>query len=598
MPRKKKTVRVENATTALCYVRQSYTRDDNDMNSPERQRDNIRIVCEQNGWTPEWYEDAEGHKSGTKVKNRPGWLALKSRLSDPDIVALVANDLSRLHRKGWRIGDLLDFVDEHDVKLILAAPGKQMDFSTPQGRIVAQVGALFDEWYAVDIAQRAKDSVAYRKKKGITIGIPPFGTVRDDNGYLQPSDEGAWLMPDGTFQVGEEDEPPHEKAVWRPYYQATNELLRRYAENKHGQIAIAYWMQEQGWAFRDRYGNPRPFTGDDVRRVCANWAEYGGIVGNKKARDRHPLEIEYSEIDLDHERAVFPVKLLYRVAKVRKERTTKPRNVGVAKTDYRYTLSELVYCAHCEQLAEKHDNPKLRSRLGGWISNNGKSRRYRHKHGVKCGCTNRSVLCDLIESDFKRLLDLLIVKEDELDFLLKLGMMTIENDGRATEIEDIEARKRAEIALCNRKIDAAIHLYGEGRISKEEYLRRVERNEREIVQWESMTTDSQNMALELTVAMEAIAKIATMWDIADQEDRQGMAQNLFTEIIYDLDTQRIVNFKLKPWADRYLTLRGSLYPTDPDGTDNNDNGDENDNSGDMCTNAVRKPVGATQLPTS
>ncbi|GEM_PF-4546051 len=135
MPRKKKPIHSDNANVALCYVRQSYTRDDNDMNSPDRQRANIQLICEQNGWTPEWYEDAEGHKSGTKVKNRPGWLALKKRLSDPDIVALVANDLSRLHRKGWRIGDLLDFVDEHDVKLILAAPGKQMDFSTPQGRI-------------------------------------------------------------------------------------------------------------------------------------------------------------------------------------------------------------------------------------------------------------------------------------------------------------------------------------------------------------------------------------------------------------------------------------------------------------------------------
>ena len=46
---------------------------------------------------------------------------------------------------------------------------------------------------------------------------------------------------------------------------------------------------------------------------------------------------------------------------------------------------------------------------------------------------------------------------------------------------------------------------------------------------------------------------------ADDEDKQGMARNLFTSITYDLDTQRIVDFKLKPWADRFITLRTALY---------------------------------------
>jgi hypothetical protein len=54
----------ENRHVALCYIRQSYTRDANDTNSPQRQRANIQAVCDRYGWTPEWYVDAEGHKSG------------------------------------------------------------------------------------------------------------------------------------------------------------------------------------------------------------------------------------------------------------------------------------------------------------------------------------------------------------------------------------------------------------------------------------------------------------------------------------------------------------------------------------------------------
>ena len=121
-------------TIALCYVRQSVTMSDNDEpeqtdthpdvplskkkrgpdnDSPERQRANIQALCNRKGWIPKWFIDAEGHKSGRQEKNRPGWLALKSHLDDPDVVAIVANDLSRLHRRGWRVGQLIEWIEEH-----------------------------------------------------------------------------------------------------------------------------------------------------------------------------------------------------------------------------------------------------------------------------------------------------------------------------------------------------------------------------------------------------------------------------------------------------------------------------------------------------
>src|SRR3954453_16994393 len=97
-------------TIALCYIRRSWVREKKDLVSPLIQREAIQRVCETHGWIAEWYEDADGHKSGMYENNRPGWLALKARMSDRDVVAIVAYDLSRLHRRGWRIGDLLDFV--------------------------------------------------------------------------------------------------------------------------------------------------------------------------------------------------------------------------------------------------------------------------------------------------------------------------------------------------------------------------------------------------------------------------------------------------------------------------------------------------------
>ncbi len=59
-------------------------------------------------------------------------------------------------------------------RLVLAAPNRQVDTSTPMGRIFIQFAAIFDEYYAEDISQRASDSVRYRKCKGVTIGIHPL----------------------------------------------------------------------------------------------------------------------------------------------------------------------------------------------------------------------------------------------------------------------------------------------------------------------------------------------------------------------------------------------------------------------------------------
>jgi DNA invertase Pin-like site-specific DNA recombinase len=595
MPRKKKSPKLPDRRIALCYIRQSQTRDESDMDSPDRQRENIALVCEQHDWIPEWYEDVEGHKSGTKVKNRPGWLALKARLADPDVAALVANDLSRLHRKGWRVGDLLDFVDEHDVSLVLAAPGKQMDFSTPQGRIIAQLSAIFDEWYAVDISQRSKDSIKHRKRKGITVGLPPFGTVRGDDGYLQPSPEGAWYMPNGTFQAGEPNKAPDRDALWRSYYKAAERVLRLYAQNKHGLDTIAYQMQIDGWAFRDRNGNPTLFDGDDVRRIVANWAEYGGWVGNDRARDRHPHNVDIDAITLDEERAVFPLDLLYRVAEVRRKRTLRrPMNDGVKKSSYPYTLAGITYCAHCEALAKKHGDASLRSRFGGWTSNNGQTKRYRHKNGVKCGCTNRSVVSEVYEADFVRLLQLLTVKTNEIDLMTELGIQAAQGFQNIEDEQDLEAQKRAAIALCRRKIDAAVTLFGDGRITKEEYRRRVDQNEREIAHWEARTTETQRIALELTLCIDAIDKIANLWKVSEDEDRRGMARNLFSYVVYDLDTQRIVDFRLKPWADRFVTLRGALYG----GDDTPPNTTNTIGSAGACKAESPKPVGGINLSTA
>lgn len=568
MSRKTAKLTKHNPTTALCYIRLSWTRDAKDTESPDRQRSNILRVCEQNGWLPEFYEDAEGHKSGTTEKNRPGWLALKSRLADPDIAALVANDLSRLHRKGWRIGDLLDFVDEHEVKLVLAAQGKQIDFSTPLGRLMVQVGALFDEWYAQDIGQRSRDSIQYRKSEGKTIGIPPFGTTRDEKGFLIPTNDGAWLLPDGTFVKGKTgEEPPVESAVWRGFHAAAHRVLELYSSGTIGIDKLAYQMQEEGWSYRNRQGEPIPFESDDIRRIVSNWPEYGGHVSMLRAKERHPHKYPLENYVLNPDRAIFPVDLLYKVGKARYDRTlARTIDDGHFRGIHPYPLLGLVYCHHCDVLAKMAKDPKRRTRLGG--KNKTQDGRYRHKHGVKCGSTNRSIKRDILEADFGRLLELLWVNPEQIEAMTLLNLRALGGKHSMQSKEALEAEKRAAIAKCTRRIDAARHLFEDGDISREEYVRRKEQNEREIAHWNARTTETDRVALELTLCQEAIARVGQMWNSGNDDDKQGLVRSLFEEIVLNLDTQRITSFKLKPWADNFISLRAALYQDDGQGGGN------------------------------
>ncbi|WP_119072048.1 recombinase family protein [Aggregatilinea lenta] len=593
----KKVKKYPKRQVALCYVRLSYTRDDEDKNSPERQRANIEAFLKRKGWIGEWYEDVGGHKSARKEVNRPEWLRLKARLADPDVVALVANDLSRLHRKGWRVGDLVDYLEKQDLALVLAAPGREVDTSTAMGRLFIQFTAIIDEYYAEDISQRAKDSVSYRKARGISIGRPPFGTIRGQDGYLQPSQEGAWLLADGSFAKGTADEPPEDGAIWRHYYEAAERILFLYATGNYGLEKIAYKLNEEAWAYRDRTGEPRSVYRDDVRRVVANWPEYGGIVMDKKAKDRRVYEgFQADEIPFNPERAVFPLDVLRSVARTRQERTIRRSDEGVNKLTHFYPLSAITYCAHCVRRAAAQDDPRLRSALGG--SDTYGKIRYRHKAGVKCGCHNRSVLCEIYEADFERLIKLLTIRPEKLELMTRLAIEFDKANGFFDEERDLEQEKEEAIALSRRRIEAAVVLFGDGMISPEEYRRRVELNEREIAHWQARTTETEKVALELAMCAEALDKLVRLWDISNEEDRQGLVRSLFDEIVYDLDTQRIVDFRLKPWADRYVVLRAALYEEDDgegDGTTSGA-GDFGDADAPQATLSTNEAAGELESP--
>jgi DNA invertase Pin-like site-specific DNA recombinase len=479
----KKQLEATQRNTALCYVRLSLTRDESDLDSPERQRANILSVCQKHGWTPEWYEDTEGHRSGTKEKNRPGWLALKGRLGDPDVAAVVANDLARLHRKGWRVGSLLDFLDEHRVGLALAAPGRDFDFTGPQGRMMIMLIAMMDEWYAMDTSQRQKDSVRYRRSKGIAVGRLPFGTIQPKNGFLVRSPFGVWLLPDGSIVEGRHDECPVEGAGFKGYFEAAERVMNLFAENRYGRRRIAKIVNSEGYRFRSVKGKPKRFDDEAVRAITANWHTYGGVILPGKATGRSAKTMLPENIALNPERAVMDIELCYRVGKVRNERY-REHHFAAPIESYIYPLAGIAYCAHCASTGEH-------TRLQGYEAYRTLPR---YRHGDRCpncGAQNRSVKAEILEGEFSRLVKALSVRPEAASKMAEEFAQA--NEQRKSEIERAEIL--AEIALCKQRIKNAETLFLMARIDQQELERNIEENENEIARLQVILSEESQINL-------------------------------------------------------------------------------------------------------
>jgi hypothetical protein len=249
-------------------------------------------------------------------------------------------------------------LDEDGLRLILALQDREYDTGDPTDRLLLTFMALQDEHYANDIAVKAKDSINYRKSLGKTVGMPPFGTIRGENGYLMPSPYGAWLLPDGTYVRGEAgQEPPQVGALWRGYYDCARRVLELYIQNKGGRDTVAYAMADEGWTFRDRRGNPRPFNKDDVRRITSNWPHYAGLSPKGQAKDFNPNLVD-NPVGLlyDTGRQVFPLELLRKVAEIHQKRGGIRRPPGSQKNAHPYALTQLLYCAQCEWNAGQQNN--------------------------------------------------------------------------------------------------------------------------------------------------------------------------------------------------------------------------------------------------
>jgi DNA invertase Pin-like site-specific DNA recombinase len=133
----------------------------------EAQRTAVQDEAARRGWSVAWEVD-EG-VSG-KLRNRPALDRALGRLKAGDAQALVVAKMDRLGRSVIQASDVLETARRQKWDLIVLDLG--MDLTTPHGKAMAQMLAVFAELEREMISARTKAALGAAKARGTRLGRP------------------------------------------------------------------------------------------------------------------------------------------------------------------------------------------------------------------------------------------------------------------------------------------------------------------------------------------------------------------------------------------------------------------------------------------
>ena len=150
--------------------------DDQEMNSLLNQQEICHGFAEQHGYTIVG-QSSDDNVSGMKF-NRRGLDELTAAVDADKIDAVILKDLSRLGRHRTQTALFIDYLREHQVRVISATEG--IDTFRDEDDLVIGIRGLMNDYYARDISKKIRAGYRQKQQEGIVI-TPPFGYRKDRN---------------------------------------------------------------------------------------------------------------------------------------------------------------------------------------------------------------------------------------------------------------------------------------------------------------------------------------------------------------------------------------------------------------------------------
>lgn len=160
---------------AWLYYRLSRDEDE-ELNSLTNQRSIIAGYAEKNGFTIAG-ESFDDNVSGMHF-DRDGIEKICEAVEQNQIDAVIVKDLSRLGRHRTQTAVFIDYLKNHDVRVISVT--ENIDTSNENDDLVIGMKQIINDMYAKDASRKIRSTYRQKQKEGIVI-IPPFGYFKDKN---------------------------------------------------------------------------------------------------------------------------------------------------------------------------------------------------------------------------------------------------------------------------------------------------------------------------------------------------------------------------------------------------------------------------------
>jgi DNA invertase Pin-like site-specific DNA recombinase len=435
--------------------------------SLDAQRRAIEHACQERGWTIErWYAD-EGVSAHTDdISKRPAFHQLIQDAQAHRFDAVVVHKLDRWARSVVVALQTFKLLSNLGITF-LSLSESGLDFTSPMGKVLFGLLALFAEYYSENLGLETKKGKAERRAKGLHNGLVPFGYRSKDGSVAEPDPETA----DGA------------------------RLAFRLAAEGMSLRQIAQALNAAGYRTA---GNMRRgmFTKDTVRDMLANRFYVGELPVFEPGRNRHVRSWEQGRHTPLIVEATFAAAQAAIRGRASSAKTRRDASI--------YSLSGLLRCTGCGE------------RLRVMRTEKGRVRYHCRNKAQGLGCSGSGSFLDVYERQLADDLRAFRLPPDWKQQLLALA------EEQEQHRPDVECQRRELEARRARLVE----LFTWGDLSRAHYQAQRDAIDRELAVLAPVEPQDNHVAQFAAY----LDDLTAAWADADQEQRNQLANAIYEEV--------------------------------------------------------------------
>ena len=223
--------------------------------------------CEGKGWpTASIYREEGRSARYESIRKRPVFQQLLDDARAGKFDVVIVHTLDRWSRNSKVLLESVAILDEANVGLVSIT--ENLDWSTPEGRLVAKTLGNFSEFFSDMLAKHTKKGIDERARQGMHLGSLPFGY------------ESCWKIEGKERKLICKTEHAGGVHIHAEEGLAVTDLFRRYATGTTSLGQLASYLNEEGFRTRNTkrlpntkgelVAEPRLFTTASVRGILHN----------------------------------------------------------------------------------------------------------------------------------------------------------------------------------------------------------------------------------------------------------------------------------------------------------------------------------------